>query len=459
VNGTSRRRFLQTSAAATLAALAGCFTVTESSETSTPPTEEGGQSMAPTDEPTGTGPATGAETTPETSTDDPETPTDDPETPTTPSGSDAVVWFASAGSSVSADPVVGDSTVYAGSEDGAVHAYDGATGELAWTFDAGEAIQNMARSDGTLLTVSGTTELFADQTLDALDAASGARRWTASPREWWLDLVVAADGTAYVATADDVIEPGGETLYAYSLSDGRMEWSADTGDTREGVLTDDAVVVSTYERTYASDRTSGETLWQREVPDETLTTLGAVGDTVVYAYEDPAASVYSVLVGVDAATGEDRWRFEAFGVTSTAVRDGVVYAGGGGVAALDPADGSTLWTDDSGGFLTDESATADRVYAGGESIRALDRQSGELEWTWTPDPPQSGVSVAGTTGEAVLVDAFHEADPRNQYKFAVDPADGSQRWAFEDGTDLTDLAVGGAGAATGGENGLLYALA
>jgi len=26
--------------------------------------------------------------------------------------------------------------VYAGSEDGAVHAYDGATGELAWTFDA-----------------------------------------------------------------------------------------------------------------------------------------------------------------------------------------------------------------------------------------------------------------------------------------------------------------------------------
>lgn len=462
---TTRRRWLRRAAlAAAATGFAGCLdrtgSGTETPESSPPAGRADARAPtdppSPTDRPTATaGPS--ATPTPDGGTD---SPTPDPVTESrTPAA--ATVWRTDVAGAVSTDPVAEGSWAYVGTEAGVVSRRVVEEGTADWTFEADEPVRDVVQADGLVLVVSGTTELAAGHALHALETASGRRRWSFRPTDWWLEVVAVGEETAFVATADDALGPDGQTLYAVSLADGGRRWAAEIGDPREGTLGDGTVVVSAFGRLYAVDRATGEPLWDRPVNDGVFTTLGAVDGTVVYAFEDPDADAFSVLVGVDAATGAERWRFDDFGVTATAVRDGTVYAGGGGVTAIDPADGSTLWASDDSGFLTDASVTADRVYAGGDALRAHARADGTVDWTWTPDPAQGGVLVAGVAGGSVFVDAYHDAEPRNQYKFLVDAADGDQRWAFEDGTEVTDLAVSASEgvAVAGGANGRLYGLA
>lgn len=447
----TRRQYLGLTGAVALAGLAGCGG------------QEGEPTDAPTDTPTTTGAggdtrttATAGDTTPPTATDRPVTGTDATTTDTR--GSTPVVWRAPFESAIAVRPVVEDGRVYAGTESGVVGCHDVTSGGRRWSFDAGGPVAELAVADGTLLVVTGTSELESAQTLHAIDAATGTERWTATPSGWWLDVVGAADGTVYFGTEDDAIAPDGERFFAVSVADGREEWSAAVGDVGEGVVTDEAVFVTSAGRLYAYDRADGTTRWERPVTAPAFSTLAVSGATVVYASEGDGGDVSAGLVGVDAATGTERWRYEEWRVTSTAVADGVVYAGGAKVGAFDPADGSVLWVDDATGFLTDASVTTGRVYAGGDGARALDRESGDVEWSWTPEPTQGGVLAAGVTGDAVLFDSYRDGDPRNRYKFEVGAADGSQRWAFENGTELTDLAVGDSVAVVGGADGVLYGL-
>lgn len=459
---TSRRGYLRRSAAVALAAVAGCLGSEDPADRTTATPADGGSGPASatpteTDMPTAR-PGTGTETETPTPTDEPETdtPTDEPGAGTSaPSG--AVAWRTALDDAVTATPVIDDGSVYAGDESGAVRRHGVDAGEVRWRFDAGVPIQDLAVGGETVFVVSGTDELGSDQTLHALDAGSGAERWTHSPTNWWLELLAVADGTVYVSTADDALGPEGETLYALDADGGTQRWSAEVGDPREAVLTGDSIFVSTFGRIDAFDRASGDARWERDVEDVTYTTPAVVDGTMVYAYSDYDESRYGVLVGLDAATGEERWQFHGASVTSTVVEDGTLYVGGG-VAALDPPDGSPLWQVDRSGFVTEAGVTDDRVYAGGDTVQVYGRDGGDLLWEWTPDPAQDGAFAAGHGDGTALFDAYHDADPRNQYKFAVDTADGGQRWAFEDGTELTDLAIGDDFAVVGGKNGRLYGL-
>lgn len=458
----TRRAFLHaTGAAATVGLLAGCIGDGPGTDTTTP---AGGSSPTPTESQTptpGTSPGP-----PRTKPDDRGSPDPSPtETETPPSDAEAVAWQRAFESAVTAVPVVEGGAVYAASEDGTVRRYAAGDGSETWSTSFSRPVQSLASGEGLLLVIAGTYELGSEQTLHALDAGSGEEQWSFTPTDWWLATLGVRDGTAYVSTADDAVGGSGETLYALAVPGGDELWSAGVGDPREAVVTDDAIYVSSYGRVQALDRDTGDELWNQEVSDEAFGTLGAVDDAVVYAYRAPETDVFSLLVGVDPSTGQERWRFEDWAVTFTATRDGTVYAGGAGVAAIDPADGSTVWADaETPGTVRDPGVTGDRVYAGGETLRAFDRDDGELDWEWTPDPPQAGVSPAGVVSGSVYLDSYRDGDPRNRYKFAVDAASGEGRWAFEDGTGLTDLAVGtdspgdGVRAVAGGGNGRLYAL-
>ena len=425
--------------------LGGCLAEKTPTEGGATPTEtDAGGAREPT--PTTSGPVT-------TTGHDTPTPTD----PATPSG-EGLEWWVDRGAPVTATPAVADGTVYAGTEDGTVSAHASDTGETTWEHEADEQIQELTVGEGHVLAVSGTTELSAGQKLYALDAATGDERWTFSPTGWWLDLLAVHEGRVYVGTEDDVVGEHNETLYAVGLEAGEPAWEATTGDPREAVFDDETLYLSTTDRVDAFATDDGTERWHAATPDPTFTTLAVAGGTVVQGFEPEDADVFGLVAGFDADTGEELWRLDDWFVTSTAARDGDLYVGGERVVAVDPVDGTTEWTFEEGGFLTDASADDGRVYAGGDGVAALDRASGEGAWTFAPEPAQSGVRVAGRTDGTLYLDAYHDADPRNQYKFAVDAATGEQRWAFEDGTELTGLAVGDGLAVAGGENGRVYGL-
>ena len=438
MDDASRRQHLRRSLLVGAAMLGGCLAEETPTET------DAGGTREPT--PTTSGPVT-------TTSHDTPTPTD----PATPS-SEGLEWWVDRGAPVTATPAVADGTVYAGTEDGTVSAHASDTGETTWEYETGAPVQELTVGEGHVLAVSGTTELSAGQELYALDAATGDERWTFSPTGWWLDPLAVHEGRVYVGTEDDVVGERNETLYAVGLEAGEPAWEATTGDPREAVFDDETLYLSTTDRVDAFATDDGTERWHAATPDPTFTTLAVAGGTVVQGFDPEDADVFGLLAGFDADTGEELWRLDDWFVTSTAARDGDLYVGGERVVAVDPVDGTTEWTFEEGGFLTDTSVDDDRVYAGGDGVAALDRASGEGAWTFAPDPAQGGVQVAGRTGRTLYLDAYHDADPRNQYKFAVDAATGEQRWAFEDGTELTDLAVGDGLAVAGGENGRVYGL-
>lgn len=438
MDDASRRQHLRRSLLVGAAMLGGCLAEETPTET------DAGGTREPT--PTTSGPVT-------TTSHDTPTPTD----PATPSG-EGLEWWVDRGAPVTATPAVADGTVYAGTEDGTVSAYAADAGETNWEYETGAPVQELTVGEGHVLAVSGTTELSAGQELYALDAATGDERWTFSPTGWWLDPLAVHEGRVYVGTEDDVVGERNETLYAVGLEAGEPAWEATTGDPREAVFDDETLYLSTTDRVDAFATDDGTERWHAATPDPTFTTLAVAGGTVVQGFDPEDADVFGLLAGFDADTGEELWRLDDWFVTSTAARDGDLYVGGERVVAVDPVDGTTEWTFEEGGFLTDASVDDDRVYAGGDGVAALDRASGEGAWTFAPDPAQGGVQVAGRTGRTLYLDAYHDADPRNQYKFAVDAATGEQRWAFEDGTELTDLAVGDGLAVAGGENGRVYGL-
>ncbi|MFB6150982.1 MAG: PQQ-binding-like beta-propeller repeat protein [Haloarculaceae archaeon] len=383
-----------------------------------------------------------------------------PESPGTSTPGGALSWAVGLESAVSTRPVVGGGAVYAGTESGTVTRRASGDGAQVWTYDAGEPIRDLALEGGRVLAVSGTTELAAGHTLLALDASSGERTWEFSPTGWWLELVAAHAGQVYVATADDVLGDESETLYAIPVRTGEPAWSVESiGTAREGVIGDDALYLSTWERLHAFATADGTERWAVRTPDPVGTTLGLADGTVVQGHEPDDGGAFGVLAGFDAATGDRRWLFDDWSVTSVGTREGDLYAGGAAVAALDPADGTVRWESDAGGFVTGAGVGGERVYAGSETLGAFDRESGERAWTWSPDPPQGGVQAAGVRDGTVYLDAYRDADPRNRYKFGVDADSGDGLWSFEDATDLTDLVLGDDLAVAGGRTGRLYALA
>ena len=146
-------------------------------------------------------------------------------------------------------------------------------------------------------------------------------------------------------------------------------WRATLGPSYSGPVTDGARVYTTetvgnaYEVAKAFDPATGEQLWESRwdgalsVPffakanGDWVRSTPAVADGVLYV-----AGMRDVLVALDAATGDEKWRVdfaarsgrepEAFGhVASPLVHDGAVYSHTiAGFSKTDAATGETAWT-------------------------------------------------------------------------------------------------------------------
>lgn len=320
-------------------------------------------------------------------------------------------WTFEAGSPLWPGATFADGVVYAGAEDGRLHALDALTGKERWVFRAGGPIRTRA----TLL--GGAVFFQADDGfLYKLAAQSGKEEWRvrivdrpirrlpfdapSSRYDRFGSDVTVAGGRLYLGTHD------GKLLVLDGQRGGRLwEFAAEDSVVAAPALEGGRIYFGSFDHNvYALEAATGKLVWKHD-------TRGAVVSTPAV---DPKTGRVVVgsrsydLLGLDAKTGVPAWKryiWFSWVESSAALRDGVAYVGSSDAAsvfAFDVATGRRLWDADTYGWTWGQPAVTDaRVYVGASSLRdygpghqggvlAVERASGRPAWRYVAEAPSSG---------------------------------------------------------------------
>jgi hypothetical protein len=264
-------------------------------------------------------------------------------------------------------------------------------------FDAPVA-SDLSVSGGTLDVVTGysTGTDGVQQQVHAL-GADGSEQWATEAREAWLSVVAQDGDTTFVATGDDAVDRGGETLMALG-SDGSVSWEVDAGDATAAAVADDLLLYSNGGLELAAfGRSDGSEAWTaagRPLGNGATDIANAGGMAFTQAEEEGENGYPFVAHSLD--DGSEQWtysvavdgdNFVPTGAASLADVDGsaavVGVEAGGTVFALD-ANGAEKWQVEIGSQLASGGPlVGDAVYVttADGTVVALDPASGEERWT------------------------------------------------------------------------------
>jgi len=318
-------------------------------------------------------------------------------------------WSYDVGSPLWAGPTLAGHRLYAGAEDGTLHALDARTGKRRWTYRTGGAIRTRpVESRGALFFQADDGFLY------KLDAENGRLAWRTrivdepierlpfdDPKSRYdrfgSDAAI-GDRWLFIGTHDG-------KLLAIDPSDGSRIWTFHAG---EAVLSAPTVANGRVwfgcfnGLLFALDAVTGQELWRLDTRGAVVSTPALDGGRVIIgnrAYD---------LLGVDAVTGTVDWKryiWMSWVESSATVKGGVAYVGSSDAAAVfafETAGGRRLWSADVRGWSWGQPAvTETRVYAGTSSqvgylaqhaggILALDRSTGRVLWRYAAPVPDSG---------------------------------------------------------------------
>jgi outer membrane protein assembly factor BamB len=328
-------------------------------------------------------------------------------------------WVFDAGSPLWPGTSFADGTVYAGAEDGRLHALDAVTGKERWAFKAGGPIRTRAVRAGGRLYFQAD-----DGIVYAVDAATGAERWRTRLVEtpivrlppsdpssrfdrFGSDVTVVAD-RLFVGTHDG-------RVVCLDAAEGRPVWHYSSGDSVLAAPAVDGgrVYFGSYDgNVYSLDASTGALLWKRDTGKPVVSTPAIAGDRVVIGSRS-----YD-LFGLDAKTGEVAWKrylWFSWVESSPVVWDGIAYVGSSDAAALyafDARTGRPVWKTDVWGWAWGQPAVSDRrVYIGTSALggyivghqaglMAVDRARGHAVWRYVVPPVAD--QAYGFTGSTSL---------------------------------------------------------
>ncbi|MCF3963129.1 outer membrane protein assembly factor BamB family protein, partial [Streptomyces fuscigenes] len=273
-------------------------------------------------------------------------------------------------------------TVVTGTRGGGVQAWEAANGEKLWeltgaqtefeTPEAGPAVHD------------GTVYVWKDARLRALDARSGAERWSypvgdaASCGGVPVRITPAPDGQLYVAA--------GTRVLSIDIAGGHVRWhfeapavflSAPAFAPGPAVAGGGVYLADYLGTVYALDATTGKDRWR------IATESRASVEPVLVAGGNVHVGSGAALYTLDAVAGTPKWRFAAGGdiVGAPVVADGRLHFGSADhvLYTLDASEGQLRWKLATGGEITG-SPVAERgvVYACSKDrcVYALDARKG-----------------------------------------------------------------------------------
>jgi outer membrane protein assembly factor BamB len=328
-------------------------------------------------------------------------------------------WVFDAGAPLWPGTSFADGIVYAGAEDGRLHALDAATGKARWAFKAGGAIRTRAVRAGDRLYFQAD-----DGIVHALDAATGAERWRTRLVETPIVRLPPSDPNSRFDRFGSDVTVVGDRLFVgthagrvvcLDAAEGRPVWQHSSGDS---VLAAPAVAAGrVYFGSYdgsvqALDASTGALVWKRDTGKPVVSTPAIAGDRVV------VGSRSYDLLGLDAKTGEVAWKrylWFSWVESSPVVRDGIAYVGSSDAAALyafDARTGRPVWKTDVWGWAWGQPAVSGRrVYIGTSALggyivghqaglTAVSRESGRPVWRYVAPPVAD--KAYGFTGSTAL---------------------------------------------------------
>ena len=320
------------------------------------------------------------------------------------------VWTFDAGAPLWAGATFANGVVYAGDDEGRLHALDAGTGAERWSFAAGGPIRTRATF------AAGAVYFQADDgILYRLDAASGKEVWQSRVVETSIVRLPPTDPQSrYDSFGSDVTVADGRLflgthegrLVAVDPADGKPLWEfeADGSVLAAPAVSSGRVFFGSFEGdVHALDAATGEPLWKTDTRGAVLSTPAVAGDVLVIGNR-----TYDLL-GLKAETGEVAWKgyiWFSWVESSATIESGVAYIGSSDAAAVfafDASTGKRLWETDVFGWAWGQPAvTADRAfvqtaglrgYAGDAhrgGVMALERDTGQAVWRYAIEPPEEG---------------------------------------------------------------------
>ena len=266
--------------------------------------------------------------------------------------------------------------------------------KLAWrrTLDATIHVSSPVVAGGTVYIGLADEENRGRAGICAMDAATGKQKWHFATASSVRNTVAVAGGLVFAATLE------GEVV-ALNAKTGLPIWSYSLGSPLQQslcvspVVAQNVVYAGTARSFVAMEAATGKPIWQTKPLgngwDSCLGSPAAGGGLIFDGFTWSRG-----LFALDAKTGEQRWRYDAFSDNNVvpAFVDETVYAVGAG------------WN---------------------EGAHAIDAQSGKQKWKFTAGAGRLGFSAPVVAGKTLLLGS---SDGK---VFGVDIDTGKPRWIYE----------------------------
>jgi outer membrane protein assembly factor BamB len=335
----------------------------------------------------------------------------------------------------SAPALAEDGTLYVGSWDCKLYAFNSTTGAKKWSFDSGASISSSPAIAGDGVIYFGN--MLSKNTIFAVNP-NGTEEWRyATDYAITCDPAIGDDGTIYIGSGDD---------YLYAMNpNGTLKWRFKTGDINKGpasIAEDGTVYIGSFDDyLYALFPTNGSMKWKCKVGHGTYTNPSIANDGTIYIGGQKLYAIYP--------NGTMRWSFDLgseshIAKSSPAISaDGTIYVGtnidsvdGGDIIAVNP-DGTEKWRKRISYEWVDSSPCIGQdgtVYIGSQNdiARGYIHAFGPVESNNPPETPTISGEINGNVRENYEY-KLRVIDPdNNPISFYIDWGDGTHTgWTSE----------------------------